>query len=323
MKTILNILLPLFIAITPVSGQTSLPVIPESLPIGKMQVLEKLAGAKTITVECSAPGMEAFYEEVSIPSDFQSIEEISRAIETIQVTIAPADPSATIVLYAQIKDSAGSVQFEAWQEFNLDKVYGEDGVVSYQVPTWVGNLYFTFAHPRVFFPDAQVAYYVGTEGEYELEIADDGFISVNNSEPGFLKIITPTGIYFYDLNTGKRVTNSSSGFVVTSQFDDIQTIEGGYVYQALYPEWNYSPWLQVTAPKNGVITLDVLSANGFTPTGVWVRSLEQFRTGESSPPLQYSQGMTISVKPGQTVYVWFDFPDWVWGMGTYEDGGKG
>lgn len=322
MKTILTILTSVIIAITPVFGQKSLLAIPDSLPIGKIQVLANLADAKTVTVECSAPGMETFYKEVSIPSNFQSIEEISEAIETVQVTITPTDPSAEIMLHAQIKNAIGDVQFEAWQGFILEKVYGEDGVISYQVPTWVGDLYFTLVNSRVYFAGAQTAYFVGGNDEFQLDIAEDGFISLGNFGNGFLKIVTSSGIYFYDLNTGKKASSPSSGFVVNSQFDDIQLVEDvGYVSRTLCPEWNYVPWLQVTAPENGVITLDVLSANGFTPTGVWVRSLEQFRTGEALAPMQYTPGMTITVKPGQTVYVWFDFSDWVWGMGVYEDGG--
>jgi hypothetical protein len=321
MKTITTLALFFLYSLNFLFAEAPLPgTIPDKLTIGKMQILEKLADATSVTVQCSAPGMKTFSKTVNIPADFDSVEDITSVVESIQVEIAePSDPTTEIWLGASIADAIGDVQFQAVQTFKLEKVYS-GGEPSYQIPSWAGNLYFLFVNQGIYFPGAQSASFIGKDFEFPLQV-NEGWITAGYFGNGFLKVVTSSGTYYYDWNTGVRVNVDESLEVSQATFEDIIYVRGDNVYYTVYPEWNYVPWLQVKAPANGVITLNVSSMNGYTPIGVYVRSFKEIRTGTEQPPQPYSPGMTLKVKPGQTVYIWFDFSSWVWGMGS--SSGKG
>jgi hypothetical protein len=320
MKTIYTLLSFFFFTFTSIFAQAPLPgTVPDKLVTGKMQILEKLADAMTVTVECAAPGMKTFVQRVNIPKNFDSIDDITSVVESIQVKISTTDPTVEFELSASVADAIGDVQFRAINIFKLEKVYGKEGV-SYQVPSWAGDLYFWLANQGIYFPDVQSASFIGKDFEFVLEV-NNGWISAGYFGNGFLKVVTSSGTYYYDWNTGKRVSNNAFMSGPKVAFEDVHIIEDGNVYRTLYPEWNYVPWLEVKVPANGIVTLDVQSINDWQPSAVWMRSFHQVRTGTEPPPQQYTPGMILDLKPGSTVYFWFDFPDWVWGSG--DSGGKG
>ena len=307
-----------FLAASPVFSAD----IPEYLPIGKMETLEKLSSASKINVKCSAPGEKTFRQTVVLPKDFQSTDEVALALEEVKVEIPP-NPVVTFTLSAEIIDLSGEVTFEAERSFQLEKVYGKEGL-RFEAPYWAGDLYFWLTNPGVYFPDAEKAYFFGEWGGYSELDVQTGHIQTGYYGDGVLLVVTSSGKYYYDWNTGKRISGSSSVDGPEFSVENIRKVDSDeYLGYVLYPEWEYVPWLEIQIPPSGEIELNINSMNGYRPTGVWLRTMDQMRSKEYTDPVPYYRGVSVEGTPGDTIYLFFDFPDYVWGMGSSGGGGGG
>lgn len=302
-------------------------IVPEHINIGDLAIVPMIAQVTTISIECSAPSAEPFYAEVDV-SDFDGISELARLINEIPIKLKLKNPKDTISVKAYLLDERGDKLFYSYTSFNLTKVYDKDGNVSYQKPIWAISMHFSPMDRPLLFQNANSATLIDkyNNEEVELPIVDGqiilpGWTFYGNYQYLVIKTFGQDVEYIYDFKTGQRLDpklfTASSEWVSISKVQHVP-LEGDMLMIELQPENNWSPWIETNFGV-GDISLDVESMWGVSPIAVWVTKLDDLRAGSKPKPISYYDGMVL--KGTGTIYLYFEFPGWLYGANTGSGGG--
>ncbi len=294
--------------------------IPSELPIGNLQIVDLLADVSIVKIECTANSAQDPFVATFHVEGFDGVREISRLISSVRVNLELSDPKDDVTIRGSLQDEDGEELFNAFHSFRLEKAYDKDGNVSWQVPSWAGNLYFQPVVQRIYLPGVQSASLIDNDGRIIPVSVTPNRINLSGwtltEVYKYLAIQTSDGQrYLYDGQTGVLVEDQNVSFDNQMSVAGIELVEledDSLVLQ-LQPEFGYVPWIETDFGTEGIL-LDVESYWGVRPISVWIISLDEIRRGQSPEPIQYQRGMIL--EGSGTVYLYFEFSPWL-----YEAGG--
>lgn len=303
--------------------------VPERVDVGDFSILSAVAKIHEVRIVCSADSApEDFTRQFMV--SFNTIEALKQLISEIGINLKVQDPEDDIDLKVTLHDEDGFVLFNAENIINLRKVYDKDGNVSYQVPINSGMLYFLPSSFEIEFPNAMSAYLINGDGtKYNLKVDDDTITIYGwHRYQKFKQLIVQTANgeeYIYSALTGQKM-DAENLTVNTGTFGfhgirEMPLDDQGKLLLDMSPESEYTPWIQVDASELDSVMLDVVSKRGFEPIAVWVASIEKLRSGNDPEPMKYQEGMTV--EGDGTIYLWFEFPEWLYGIDMKYGEGKG
>lgn len=304
--------------VTPVTTPgASTPVnMPDRISIGEMAVVEALAKAKSIYLICGSASTFRPFEFSQPLGDVDSIDDINKVIERIQVDFVTTHPKEQINLAVRINDVNGMNLFRSDTSFQLEKVY--DGLSNrfvYNTPYYAGNVWFNLNDSELRIPGAVMAHMVNRNGDiYQLNVFD-GRVQIPGwmNRSGEFSELVVDGVR-YDMNTGIRLGSSRvQPNFLNVDFSQVQRVEYTTGLNSIYaaPQYGYIPNTEIK-PTNNQLRLQFQAGewNWVYPISVYIATLDDLKSGGKGWKVYpYFTGMIIPVVPGVTYYIWPEYQD--------------
>lgn len=314
----------------------------ENLSIGNSAVVENLAKAKTITVQCWAITANApFKQTYGGLENLKSTVEIVAIINSSIVEIMVKDPLDTIYVSASIKDAGGNELFVSNNSFTLVKSY--DYVTKkpkWEPPYYAGNLYFQMMDTRVFVEGSTVAYMLHRNGDMYMLNVWNGFVEI----PGWMN--SYGSAYFselvigdkrYDMNTGSLLGSKlARPMMMNVQFANVERVSLNNQNTAVLNTnvyWGSIPNFEVYATGNRFkVSVVDLRQNWVYPIAIHIATLDDLRPGKKGWTIYpYQTGIEVVTVPNANYFIKVEYQNSDIGLGiedppsvpTAVDNGRG
>ncbi len=303
MKSFLKFLVAMLCIANLALAQTS------SLSIGNSAVVENLAKASTITVQCWAITANAPFKQVfSGLQNIRSTNDILTIVNSAVVEIRVKDPLDTIYISAVIKDAGGNDLFVSNNSFTLTKAYDSLNQPRWDTPYYAGNLSFQLMTTRIYVAGAtsENTYLQHRNGDrYQLNVVD-GWIEIpgeyNSYWSGFFNELV-IGNDRYDMNTGSLLRSQlARPTFLNVDFPNVQSVGLNSQNTVLLETnifWGSVPNFQVTVPGNRFkVEVQDLRYSWTAPIAIHVASLADLRAGKGYKAYTYYRDVEIPVVSG-------------------------
>ncbi len=316
---------------TPVlpNGVSTPVLMPERISIGEMAVIEALAKAKSIYLICGSASTFRPFEFTQPLDDVDSIDDIKKVIERIQVEFVTTHPKEQINLTVRINDVNGMNLFRSDTSFQLEKVHDTlSNKFVYQTPYYAGNVWFNLNDSELRIIGAVMAHMVNRNGDlYQLNVFD-GRVQIpgwmNNS--GQFSELVVDGVR-YDMNTGIRLGSARvQPNFLNVFFDKIQQQEytTGLNTIVVYPQYGHIQNTEIKPTTNQLrLKFQAAEWSWVYPIAVRIATLDDLKPGGKGwTTYPYATGMVLPVISGNTYYVWPEYRDNIIGS-NISTGGQG
>lgn len=318
MKTILKFLSLFIFIFSFASAQTPpTPSAPE-LPLGPKMIVWALEQTHDGTLSVSGDGLDSSkYYEIDLRSA-RTLDAMLGFFDFEGILLQYKNPEAYTITTGEIRDVDGQVLFRAEHWWKLVKTVNDGGSsISYSVPEWSGNLWFSLQDIRVPFEGESATAYLSSGAVISLDVFD-GKVTLPyrlswSQAQGVVEMVSGGQKFYRDINTGAQVTNldflaHANGHGV----DNIQQPQSSgmsVVTSVYYYGPYYNPVFETVPDSKGWFTIYVNPEDEWTvPVGTWFKTVEgdwEYVSGfEKHNGLLYIQ---VPVVGGESLYFYFEW----------------
>ena len=280
LKTLTFIFTLLFSTVFASAQTPSTPSAPE-LPLGPKMIVWALGQAHDGTLSVSGDGLTSSkHYEIDLRSA-RTLDEMLGFFDFEGILLQYKNPDPYTITTGEIRDVDGQILFRAEHWWKLVKIINDGGSsISYSVPEWSANLWFSLQDIRVPFGGESATAYLSNGAVISLDVFDGKVtlpakLSWSHTQ-GVVEMVHGGQKFYRDINTGAQITDFDILAHSRGQgINNIKQLESSgmsvWAVAHYYGSW-YNPTFETVPSSKGWFTIYVTPWDQWTvPVGVWVK----------------------------------------------------